>query len=114
MPLPVHTPFGTVDGVANIVSLNYRELEGNHIISYMKQGGVYRTGKNIFYKNFNTDFTNPKIRIEYNFPPRNLRERIAKIKKFGVNRFIEKKINFTCHRIYHKLLKTRYRWMFSE
>ena len=112
--MPAHTPFGTVDGVANIVSLNYRELEENHIISYMKQGGVYRTGKEVFYKNLNTDFTNSKIRLEYNFPARNLAEGIAKLNKFGVNKFIKKKINSACHRIYHKLLKTSRGWIFSE
>jgi hypothetical protein len=114
MPMPAHTPFGTVDGVANIVSLNYRELEGNHIASYMKQGGIYREGGNVIYKNLNVDFKNPKIRAKYNFPARNLQERIAKFRHFGIKKSVNKKIESLCHRVYHKLLKTRHGWMFSE
>jgi acyl-CoA thioesterase-1 len=62
---------GTVDGVANILELGYKQLEGNHIFDFAQQGGVYRMSEKVFYKNFHTDFNNPRVRAEYRFPPRN-------------------------------------------
>jgi acyl-CoA thioesterase-1 len=59
---------GTVNGVASILELNYRQLENNFVMSFARQGGVYHTEKGVYYKNMNTDFNNPKIRQEYNFP----------------------------------------------
>jgi len=66
---------GTVDGVANIVEANYKELEGNNVLSFSRQGGVYKDvdGK-VIYKNVDKDFSDPIIRAEYNFEPRNLTE----------------------------------------
>jgi len=59
---------GTVDGVANLLKYDYKQLEGNNILSFAKQGGVYKDsdGK-IIYKNLHTDFSNSQIRKEYNF-----------------------------------------------
>jgi hypothetical protein len=59
---------GSVNGVASLVELNYRELEDDFVISFARQGGVYHTKDGVYYKNMNTDFNDPKIRKEYNFP----------------------------------------------
>ena len=65
---------GTVDGVANLVEANYHELEGNNVLSFARQGGVYHTDNVVFYKNLHTDFNDSRIRAEYNFPSRNIRD----------------------------------------
>jgi lysophospholipase L1-like esterase len=72
---------GTVDGVANLVSANYKELEGNNVLSFARQGGVYKdeSGK-IIYSNSDKDFNDPRIRAQYNFPPRNIRDNITLMK----------------------------------
>jgi acyl-CoA thioesterase-1 len=66
---------GTVDGVANIVSANYKQLENNNVIHFASQGGVYKDsdGK-VIYSNEEKDFTNPRIRAEYNFAPQKLKD----------------------------------------
>jgi lysophospholipase L1-like esterase len=61
---------GTVDGVANLVSAGYRELEGNNVLAFAEQGGVFRTVDGVHYKHWDTDFTDRAIRSEYNFPRR--------------------------------------------
>ena len=58
---------GSVNGIAPILEINYRDLEDNFVISFAGQGGVYRTNDKIVYKNLFTDFTDPKIAKEYNF-----------------------------------------------
>ncbi|MGA1823654.1 MAG: GDSL-type esterase/lipase family protein [bacterium] len=63
---------GTADGVANFLELNYQQLTENHVLSFARQGGVYHTPNGVYYKNMHTDFNNPRIRAEYNFPPRNI------------------------------------------
>ncbi len=65
---------GTVDGVANLLKLGYHELEGNNVMSFARQGGVYHTENGVHYKNLNTDFTDSRVRAEYNFPPRGLKD----------------------------------------
>ena len=69
---------GTVDGVANLVCAGYKELEHNNVLSFARQGGVYKTddGKIIYVNEFK-DFTDPKIRAEYLFSPRNLKDVFA-------------------------------------
>ena len=47
-PLP-QIKDGTADGVASLVELNYHELEGNHILAFAKQGGVYHTDQGVNY-----------------------------------------------------------------
>ena len=78
-----HIP-GTVDGDANFVELNYKQLEDNNVLSFSKQGGVYHTPDGVHYKNFNKDFNDPILRAEYYFPSRNLKEELAKIKYYGI------------------------------
>jgi len=42
----------TVDGVANIIDAGYKELEGNHVIHFAKQGGVYKNSEGeVIFKN---------------------------------------------------------------
>ena len=66
---------GTVDGIANIVNMNYKELDGNNVISFARQGGVYKDDNgNIVYENEFKDFSDPKVRAEYNFPPRGIKD----------------------------------------
>jgi lysophospholipase L1-like esterase len=60
----------TVDGVANLVGAGYRPLEGNNVIAFARQGGVYKTEDGVFYKHLDTNFEDPAIRANYNFPPR--------------------------------------------
>ena len=81
LPEPKHFPGhnvsdGTVDGVANFLELNYRQLDdGNNVLSFARQGGVYHTPEGVFYKNMHTDFNDPHVRAEYRFPPRNIIDR---------------------------------------
>jgi hypothetical protein len=70
---------GTVDGVAHLVHTQMKELEGNNVISFMKQGGVYKEGKKVVYKHLTTNFNNSKIRADYNFPARNPKDLGAKV-----------------------------------
>jgi lysophospholipase L1-like esterase len=56
-PFPGPVPLAAVDDVANYVELDYKELEGNHVISYAAQGRVYKapeTGK-VHYPYINAD-----------------------------------------------------------
>ena len=70
---------GTDDGIANIIKYDYKELENNHVVSFAKQGGVYKNSKGkIIYGNKFTDFEDPKIRAEYNLPARGIKDLIAK------------------------------------
>lgn len=63
---------GTVDGVANLLDCGYRELEGNNVLSFSRQGGVRvdESGRAV-YGNSRTDFLDSRTRAFYNFPPRN-------------------------------------------
>jgi lysophospholipase L1-like esterase len=60
---------GSVNGLASLLELNYHELENNFVLSFARQGGVYLTQHGVRYKNIDTDFNDPRIRNEYNFPP---------------------------------------------
>jgi acyl-CoA thioesterase-1 len=72
-PFPEHgVSDGTVDGVANFLELNYRQLTENNVLSFARQGGVYHTKNGVFYKNLHTDFNDSRIRAIYRFPPRNI------------------------------------------
>jgi lysophospholipase L1-like esterase/MoaA/NifB/PqqE/SkfB family radical SAM enzyme len=70
---------GTVDGVANLVEANIKELEQNNVIHFSRQGGVYADHKGVHYKHLNTDFNNSKIRAGYNFPSRNIKDFVYKL-----------------------------------
>lgn len=80
---------GTVDGVTNLLKLNYHELEGNNVISFAHQGGVYHLDNKVFYKNMNTDFNSSKIRAVYNFPIRNLKDLYFKIRYMNLKKCTE-------------------------
>lgn len=59
---------GTVDGVSNYLETGYRQLEGNNILSFSRQGGVFHADGPVYYKNMETDFTDGRVREEYHFP----------------------------------------------
>ena len=63
---------GTVDGVANLVDAGYRELQGNHVMSFCEQGGLRVENGQVVYPHRFTDFTNREVRAHYGFPPRDL------------------------------------------
>lgn len=66
---------GTVDGVANLVNAGYKELENNNVLSFAKQGGVYKKDNGVIhYEHSNTDFSDPRLRGHYGFPPRNVKD----------------------------------------
>ena len=69
---------GTDDGIANVIHHGYKELTGNHVESFAKQGGVYKdeNGK-VVYGNEFINFDDPKVRAKYNFPPRNIQDSFA-------------------------------------
>lgn len=48
-PFPGPVSLGAVDDVANIVELGYEELDGNHVLSFARQGGVYVNGDEVNY-----------------------------------------------------------------
>lgn len=75
-PFPKHfVSDTTVDGVANFLELNYEQLDKrNNVMFFARQGGVYRTADGVFYKNMNINLDDPRVRTEYRFPPRNLRD----------------------------------------
>ena len=115
IPYPGHTCYGTIDGVANALEINYRELEVNHLVSFMRQGGVYHAdnGK-VFYKNMHTDFNDSRIRAEYNFPPRNIKDKYYKIKYMKKKDYLKRLAIKYSHKIYHRLLNSRYGWMLTS
>lgn len=59
---------GSVSGVASILETGYHELQGNFVMSFAKQGGVYHTDNGVHYSHLQTDFGNSKIRKAYKFP----------------------------------------------
>ena len=59
---------GSVNGISSFLELGYRELEENFVLSFARQGGVYHTENGIYYKNMHTNFEDPEIRLNYNFP----------------------------------------------
>lgn len=77
-PFPIRfSSDGTVDGVSNFLHTGYDQLENNHILDYARKGGVYHTGDGVYYKNLNTDFSDPRVRARYHFPARNVSDAIA-------------------------------------
>lgn len=69
---------GTDDGIANVIKHGYKELEGNHVESFAKQGGVYKdTDGRVIYENEFKDFDDPRLRAEYNFPPQRLHDYLS-------------------------------------
>lgn len=86
-PYPRGYTEGTVDGVSNYLELGYQQLEGNNVLSFAKQGGVYKTPNGVFYKNLNKNFNDSRIRAEYYFPCRNIKDLLIKIKYWGIKNY---------------------------
>ena len=80
---------GTVDGVSNYLETGYHQLEGNNILSFAKQGGVYHTKNGIFYSNINKDFNNSRIRAEYYFPPRGIKDEYYIFRYLGIKKYFK-------------------------
>ena len=80
---------GTVDGVSNLLELGYRQLERNNVISFARQGGVYHTNDGVVYKNMNKDFDNSRVRAEYYFPARGVKDRYFIFRYLGIRRYMK-------------------------
>ena len=87
-PYPAGHVQGTVDGVSNYLEIDYHQLEDNNVLSFARQGGVYSTTDGIFYKNINKDFNNTKIRAEYYFPPRNIKEKYFEVRYITIRKYL--------------------------
>ncbi|AUX10535.1 hypothetical protein AArcSl_2924 [Halalkaliarchaeum desulfuricum] len=74
----------TVDGVSNLLEVDYKQLEGNNVLSYAEQGGVYRTEDGVVYENMEKDFQDSSVRAQYYFPSRNVRDAFHKFWLFGI------------------------------
>lgn len=79
----------TVDGVSNYLELGYHQLEGNNVLAFAKQGGVYHTENGVFYSNVNKDFNNSQIRVIYCFPPRGMKDEYFIFRYLGVRGFVK-------------------------
>ncbi len=97
---------GTVDGVSNYLETGLHQLQGNNVLHFSEQGGVYRTEKGVHYKNLNTDFTDSKTRAEYYFPPRNLKDKLYLIRKMGLWHYLIYKNYYK-----YKVLKPRFEYI---
>lgn len=73
--LPYFVFEGTVDGVSNLVDADYKQLQKNNVLDFAAQGGVTEDK----YKHLDTDFTDSKIRAEYYFFPRNIKDLFYRI-----------------------------------
>jgi len=80
---------GTVDGVSNYLKTRYHQLEGNNVLSFAKQGGVYHTKNGVFYKNINKNFKDSQIRAEYYFPPRNIKDEYCIFRFLGIKKYLK-------------------------
>jgi hypothetical protein len=58
----------SVTDVSCVLETGYHELQGNFVMSFAKQGGVYHTNNGVHYPHLRTDFSNKQIRKAYNFP----------------------------------------------
>ena len=59
---------GTIDGIASLLETDYKELEGNHVMSFAAQGGVRKENGRVTYMNLEADFSDREIRKCYGFP----------------------------------------------
>lgn len=87
--LPPQYPIGctqaTVDGVSNYIETGYRQLESNNVLHYAAQGGVFkREHGEVVYSNWKQDFTDSRVRADYCFPPRGLKDRFYLLKHLGL------------------------------
>jgi hypothetical protein len=78
---------GTVDGVSNLLEMDYRQLEKNNVISFARQGGVYHTDKGVAYKNMSKDFNDSRIRAEYYFPARGIKDEYFRFRYLGIRKY---------------------------
>ena len=79
----------TVDGISNYLELGYHQLEGNNVLAFAKQGGVYHAENGIFYSNINKDFNNSRVRAKYYFPPRGIKDEYFIFKYLGIKKYLK-------------------------
>ena len=61
-PFPGLVPLAAVDDIADYVELEYKDLTGNNVLNYARQGGVYKKANGeIIYPFENTDFSDKGI-----------------------------------------------------
>ena len=89
MKYPVRYTQGTVDGVSNYSEIGYHQLERNNVLSFAKQGGVYHTENGVFYKNMDRNFNNSRIRAEYYFPPRGIKDEYYIFRYLGIKKYLK-------------------------
>lgn len=99
---------GTVDGVACILELGYRQLRGNQILDFARQGDVYHTEGGVYYGNMHTDFGDPRVRAEYRFPPRDIVDCYYILKSRG--RSFESRAQQVCEFVLPNRLVNRMPW----
>ncbi len=69
-PFPGLVPLAAVDDIADYVELEYLDLTGNNVISYMEQGGVKKDSDGLItYPYENTDFSKEAIRKKLTLVP---------------------------------------------
>ncbi|MBA7515285.1 hypothetical protein ES705_07324 [subsurface metagenome] len=78
---------GTVDGVSNLLELGYHQLEANNVMSFARQGGVYHTNNGVVYENMNKDFDDSRIRAEYYFPARGIKDEYFRFRYLGIRKY---------------------------
>lgn len=96
-----------MDGVSNLLELGYRQLEKNNVISFAQQGGVYHTNNGVFYKNMNKDFNDSRIRAEYYFPARNIKDEYFIFRYLGIRKYLRRSIKRVRHYLIMKHVHTR-------
>jgi lysophospholipase L1-like esterase/MoaA/NifB/PqqE/SkfB family radical SAM enzyme len=86
-PFPrVNVSDGTVDNIANLVELDYPQLQGNHISDYSRHGGVCKSDGSFHFRNANCDFDDSQKRAEFRFPARNFSD-VSAILKYPADPF---------------------------
>lgn len=58
----------SVTDVASVLDVGYHELQGDYVISFAEQGGVYHTNNGVHYPHLQTNFSDKDIRKTYGFP----------------------------------------------
>ncbi|NDV20228.1 hypothetical protein GO013_12485 [Pseudodesulfovibrio sp. JC047] len=104
-PFPGLVPLAAVDDIADYVELEYQDLEGNNLLSYARQGGVYKKEDGtIKYPFQHADFMDLAFRKEVTTVP----DPTVKPSKFWLNiRW------FLVHFIYSFVIKKYGKWIFA-
>ncbi|MFC1906252.1 GDSL-type esterase/lipase family protein [Chloroflexota bacterium] len=93
----LQSPERSVTDISSMIKTGYHEFEGNYVISYANQGGIYHTEDGVHYPHLHTDFSSKNIRREYNFPTKigNLKLDILLLIHFGLQKLRSKLHNLS-------------------